>query len=164
MAIGCWGVCGLASADGPSDQQIFRVHVPQRVGLGDAESVVVTKRDPTDNDPQFSTQTFDVVSQTPAGAVVVFESQQVFRHRSHPAKRSDLRMRLDPPQASRWRVTQASDQTDYAAGRTIATVVAQSNQAGDARLCLRVELVDHPRPQTMTGDYETTVVATISAK
>lgn len=134
------------------------------MAIGSQADLAEIEHDDTSGDQRFDRQVFDVAAQTVSGAVVVFETQQTFTHTTQPSLRRDVRLRLSQAVASRWRLTRAEDRSDHAAGQLRASVSAESDHPGDARFFLHVDYIEQATSATAAGDYQTTIVATISAK
>ncbi|MCA9060830.1 MAG: hypothetical protein KDA85_20095, partial [Planctomycetaceae bacterium] len=104
-------------------------------------------------------------SNSVTGATVRLSTDQCFHHTTDSAYARDavLRVRrLTATSASQWRIDVSTDQTDHANGDETATVQLSSRAPGDAVIYLDVTFLTGDLATLKGGDYELTVVGTIS--
>ena len=96
---------------------------------------------------------------------MTFQTDHAFRNLAAPAYKRDaiLRLtRLQGPKKGGWTITVAQDQTDYAAGNEVATVSMSSTKDGMQIVRMEVEFITGNLATLPGGDYQLTVIGTIT--
>ena len=123
--------------------------------------------DGTNNDQPFGLQQWAIQDNDKKnGATVTFQTRTAFRNTtaSGTVKR-DARLSLSIARQNvggKWVVTQATDQTNYAAGDELAIVSATSTDMGDATFNIFVTFVTSDFSTMRAGTYSTTVIGTVT--
>ena len=157
-------VACLSCASAHAQDQTFRIRVPGVVSINASNHFEQIIHDETDGNQTFDWQYWQVACNNAAGAVLTFQTDQVFTHTANPAFKRDVRLRLRKNGAPRWTVTQNRDETDYAGGDEVAVVEAETNRASDGEFRLRVIFLEEQFANTLAGDYDMTITGTIVPK
>jgi len=133
----------------------------------DGPPLIIKVHDNTETDQQFGVQQWDVNCNSRRGATVDFQTLIAFRNGIlFPRSRRDARLDISLARSdarARWRITTATDETDYVNGDERATVSARSRRAGDATFNLNVTFITDDFSTLQAGNYITFVVGTITA-
>jgi hypothetical protein len=154
----------LSCASVKAQDQTLRIRVPGLLSINASNHFEQIIHDETDGNQRFDWQYWQVVCNNAAGAVLTFETDQVFTHTTNPAFKRDVRLRLRKSGAPRWTITTGTDQTDYAGGDEVAVVEAETNRAADGEFRLRVTFLEEQFVNTLSGDYDMTITGTIVPK
>ncbi len=103
-------------------------------------------------------------SQGFGGAVMSFDCaafESTLDSRSRVDVQLDLRVIRAPGDAD-WQVAKASDLSNVAAGDNGVNVMAATSDRGNAQFGVVVTFVNHDASMLISGDYETTLVGTIT--
>lgn len=155
---------GSAMAQTTASQK-FRVVVPTNISIV-APPLVSINHNETDANQVFPAQEWVVRGNSNAGLAVSFETQSAFTHTVDPNFKRNAIITLavgSTTGPAAWTVTKATDQTDYAASDENASVQASSNGVGRATLNVGLSFITDSFGTFASGDYETTVVGTVSA-
>lgn len=148
-----------------SGSQKFTVIVPTNIAIVPPADVTIT-HDQTENNQPFPPQPWTVRGNSLAGVTVSFSTTNAFVHTSDPSFVRNAQIGLSVGNTigpANWTVVQASDTTDFAANDGVATVQASSDGVGRATLNLNVSFVTDGFGSFAAGNYESTVVGTITA-
>ena len=159
------GFASLSFAQDPTASQKFRVIVPTSISITAPNEIEMT-HDQSDNDLSFPNQAWVVKANVLSGVTVGFAVQSPFVHTTDATFKRDARLSLAVNSSlgpATWTVTTASDQTDYANADDSASVVAESNGVGRATFDLAVQFITNDFGTFAAGNYETTVVGTVTA-
>lgn len=164
LTVGC---STIAMAQDATDSQKFRVRVPTSISIT-APTDVEINHDESDNDQAFPSQDWVVKANVLGGVLVAFEAQSPFTHTVDNSFKRDAKLTLSLGATlgpAEWTVTQATDTTDYQAGGDSlkAAVTASSNGVGRATFGLAVEFITDNYGTFAAGDYESTIVGTVTA-
>lgn len=133
--------------------------------VGPADTTI--RHDGTDNDQPFGLQQWEIRDNARRGATVTFETRTAFRNTTVAGTiKRDARLQMSIARqeaGGTWVVTQATDQTNYAAGDEFAIVSATSTGRGDAAFNLFVTFVTTDFSTLRAGTYSTTVIGTVTA-
>ncbi|QDV68504.1 hypothetical protein Poly24_22130 [Rosistilla carotiformis] len=157
-------------AEDAQDQQHYRMRVPGVVAINATNSLAHKIHDLTDANQIIDWQPWQVVCNSPAGAIATFETTQAFTHTTKPTVKRNAWLFLSRATGSfffpndAWQVTLAADETNYAAGDGVALVRAEVSAVKTANLHLRVVFLEENFADTIAGDYELTVIGTITPK
>lgn len=161
--------CTFASAGSVYAQttasQKFKVVVPTSISITAPDEVELT-HDETDGNQAFPQQLWIVKGNTLTGVTVSFTTQSAFTNVTDPTFKRNALIALSVGSSlgpATWSVTQASDQTNYALNDENAVVQASSNGVGRAVFNLAVTFITDTYGTFAEGDYETTVVGTVTA-
>jgi|CXWL01.1.fsa_nt_gi hypothetical protein len=143
---------------------MFQIRVPDMVAINASSQFEQIIHDQTDGNQTFAWQDWQAVCNDSDGAVLTFQTDQVFTNTTDPSYKRDVRLRLRKNGAPRWTVTQNQDTTDYAGGDEVAIVQAETNRASDGAFQLRVIFLEEQFVNTLAGDYDVTVTGTIAPK
>ncbi len=113
----------------------------------------------------FSNQLWFARTSSGTGSTVRFSTDHAFHHVSSPSFKRDARLRLtriSGTASARWRFDSFDDQTNYAAGDETATVQVSCQSPGNAVIFMNVYFVTGNLATLQGGQYEMTVVGTIS--
>lgn len=167
-----WGVAAAALLGGPlsvvaetTARQSFRVQVPTRLAITAPPAAAHAELRPDQTQVQIAPQTWEISANSPAGATVLFSTEQSFHHLDDDSIRRDAQLEVSIIRQSSsvaWSVTQAQAATAHQSGHETATVQVHSTQPGSAVLGLTVTFLQGDAATTPGGDYATTVVGTIT--
>ncbi|MEZ6090553.1 MAG: hypothetical protein R3C05_21540 [Pirellulaceae bacterium] len=146
-----------------TDSELFRVTVKPRMSIAAPTGTVSQFHDETDNNQNFPLQRWLVVSNHVAGATAVFETTQAFTHTVDSTYKRDASLSLSLVSGSTWNVTTPTATTAYASSDEVVSVAAESTGPGSAAFDLAVSLVEEAFADLAAGDYEMTVVGTLTA-
>lgn len=159
----CLGLSTSAQAQ-VNDSELFRVTVKSRLSIAAPTGTVSQFHDETDNDQSFPLQRWTVISNNVAGATAVFETTQAFTHTVDSTYKRDASLALALVSGTSWNVTTPTATTAYASSNEVVSVAAESSGPGSAAFDLAVSLVEETFADLAAGDYEMTVVGTLTAK
>lgn len=146
-------------------QQTFTVNVPANVSISAPVNATLT-HDETDNNQVFPSQSWVVKGNVLAGVNVVFATNQPFTHATDNTFKRNAKLdlaagaKLGP---ATWTVTKATDTTDYATNKLVASVTASSNGVGRSAFDLSVTFITDTFGTFAAGSYTTTVTGTVTA-
>lgn len=155
----------VAMAQGATDSQKFRVKVPTSISIT-APIEAQVDHDETDNDLSFPSQQWVVKANVLGGVMVAFEAQSPFIHTVDPTFKRDARLSLSLGATlgpAVWNITQPIAATDYANALPTAAVTASSSGVGRATFDLAVQFITDNYGTFAAGDYESTIVGTVTA-
>lgn len=145
--------------------QKFKVIVPANISITAPANVVIT-HDQTDNDQAFPPQQWTVRGNTLAGVAVSFSTQSPFVHTTDPTFKRDAQLSLGVGPTTgpaTWNITTASDATNYLNADDTATVTASSSGIGKAVFQVNMKFLTNGFGTFAAGDYESTVVGTVTS-
>ncbi|XZE53279.1 hypothetical protein SH139x_005014 [Planctomycetaceae bacterium SH139] len=148
-----------------TDTQKFRVVVPANISISPPAEVEIT-HDESESDQPFPQQQWLVKGNVLSGLSVSFATVTPFTHTTAPDFKRDARLNLAVAASlgpANWTVDQATDQTDYQASNLDAVVLASSDGVGRATFDLGVEFITDGFGSFAAGNYETTIVGTVTA-
>ncbi|SMP58289.1 hypothetical protein SAMN06265222_10633 [Neorhodopirellula lusitana] len=160
--------CSLVATQGKSqttDNQKFTVTVPGNISIVAPVDAALT-HDESDSNQAFPNQTWSVVGNNISGVSVAFTTATPFVHSTDPSYKRDVKLGLAVGTTSgpgTWTVTQALDTTDHANSDNEASVTASSNGTASASFNLAVNFITGTYGSFPSGNYETTVVGTVTA-
>ncbi len=161
MLVGPLGVMSERTA-----RQAFHVHVPPRLSIKappmEAHAVLL----PGEAQVALAQQTWNVTSNATSGATVQFSTERCFHHVFDSRIRRDAQLDvkiLDESRPGVWVVTQPNSVTHYDSGIEEASVQVVSSNSGTVSLGVTVTFLQGDSYSTPDGDYETTIVGTITA-
>lgn len=160
-----FAILPAASVLAQTGSQKFTVVVPTNISITPPADVTLT-HDETDNDQAFPVQQWEVFGNNQSGVSVNFTTNTPFIHTVDPSFERDAQLGLalnSNNGPATWTITQASDATDFGQSDTDATVAATSNGVGRANFDLSVTFVTDSFGTFAAGNYEMTVVGTVSA-
>jgi hypothetical protein len=158
----------VSDANGVSDTETFTVTAEAVLTVtAPAASAGITHAQ-TDANQAFTPQSWTVAQNGAEGASITFSTDQAFTHATETTFKRDAKLDLalaSSDTGSGWAVTVASDQTDYANATPdeVATVSADSTAPGDAAFNLTVTFVETDFSTLASGNYSTTITATITS-
>ncbi|TWT53977.1 hypothetical protein Pla22_16110 [Rubripirellula amarantea] len=144
--------------------QTFSVNVRSETFVEAPENVVMI-HDQSESNQVFPTQTWTVRGNLTTGMVVDFVLEAPFIHALDSSSKTDARLNASVRStqgSANWTVPISQDQTDINQNVNSANVRVQSDAVGMAEIDLNVELVETSQFVALPGNYETTVLATIS--
>ncbi len=145
--------------------QKFTVTVPKRVSITAPVAQTATLPDSSAN-LTFPAQTWQVRGNVVNGVAVTFVAQQPFTNTTDSSFVRDAKVTIAVAShtgPATWTVAgTGSAQTDFASAVNTATVSASSNKTGQAAFNLTVDFLTVDIAQVAAGDYETTVVGTVT--
>jgi hypothetical protein len=145
--------------------QRFVVHIPPKATIVAPQDMELV-HDGTDAPQQFPAQNWQVAGSFPSGLTVGFSTDGAFQNRKEAEVQRDVLLGLSvgaSAGAGSWVVVVAQDRSRYAVGDPTALVRAESDGPGRADLLLNVLFLTGDRRDLQPGDYELTVMATVSA-
>ncbi len=163
-SLACLTFGSLANA-ADTDSQSHTVTVPETLTIVAPVAQTLT-HDETDDAQVFGTQNWEVSANSATGVTVTFSTSTAFVHTTDSGYKRDAKLDLALNTSSgpgTWSVTTATDQTDYAATDESASVVAESDDAGNATFDLVVTFITDEYGVFAAGDYAMTVVGTVVA-
>ena len=158
-----FAVC-FSCASLQAQNQKHRIRVPGLLAINASNHFEQIIHDETDADQTFDWQFWQVVCNNSKGAVLTFETNQAFTHTTNPAIKRDVALLLEKVDGKKWKITTATDQTDYAGGDEVAIVEADTKKAADGEFRLRVTFLEESFVNTLAGDYDMTITGTIVPK
>lgn len=115
----------------------------------------------------FPEQVWNAKSNASRGCTVTLETATAFRHTLTPTSKRDATLTLSSVQRVKgpgaWTINIPTASTDIRRNREVARVRASSNGSGDGRIGLVVTFLTTAPGTLLEGDYQTTVVGTITA-
>lgn len=157
---------GSASfAMGQDASQNFRVKVPTSISITAPDAVEIN-HDESDNDQSFPAQSWVVKGNVIGGVTVSFVASTPFTHTTNAEFKRDAKLSLSlgaTAGPANWNISQATAETDYAGNSNTATVSASSDGVGRASFDLAVQFITDNYGTFAAGDYESTVVGTVTA-
>ena len=153
------------AAQAQNASQAFRVAVPSSLAIVAPVGQQLT-HDQTDNNQAFSKQRWTVKGNVSNGVVVTFVSATPFVHETNGTMRRDALLGLElagKTGPADWTVTKAADATNISGNDNDASVAASSNGVGRANFDLSVTFVTGEFGTFAAGNYNLTVVGTVSA-
>ena len=145
--------------------QTFRVVVRTNISITATELVEIT-HDESDADQSFPAQQWVVKGNVNEGVLVTFVAQTPFIHTVDDTFKRDARLSLAVASSvgpATWTVTEPTDETDYGTDVNTASVAATSDGVGRANFDLSVQFITDDFGTFAAGNYESTVVGTVSA-
>ena len=113
----------------------------------------------------FNNQQWQAVTLSGSGSTVRFTTDHAFRHATDFAYKRDARLQLTRiigTSSARWQFDTVTDTTNYAAGDETATVQISSRGPGVANISMNVIFMTGSLATLKGGQYDMTVVGTIS--
>ena len=165
-SVACFVMSSVAFAS-DTGNQTYTVTVPQTLSIVAPTATSIT-HDETDNNQAFSAQAWEVTANAASGVTVTFNTPTAFVHTTNSDYKRDARLALAVASSTGpgvWSVTTAIDETAYAASTpdNAASVVAASDDAGNAVLNLTVTFLTGDYGVFASGTYELTVTGTVVA-
>lgn len=155
----------MSSPVSGQDSALYRVHVSPFMQL-DAMTPNRTAVHPmTAGNVVFTSNRWFARSSSITGSTVRLSTDHAFQHVSNATQKRDARLTLTGMSGSSgagWHYNVVSDTTNYLAGDDIATVQVSSTAPGNALIMLRVDFITGTVSTMQQGNYELTVVGTIS--
>jgi hypothetical protein len=146
--------------------QTFTVTVPTSISITPPNSGVTLTHDATDNNQVFPPQAWIVRGNVGAGVNVNFTANAPFVHTENANFKRDLHLAVAVGASqgpAMWNVTEATDETDYAANKQAASVSVSSTGPGRANLNLTVSFITDEFGTFANGDYVSTITGTVAA-
>ena len=112
----------------------------------------------------FPEQRWNLVAPNPFGATVAVWSVEPFQNVNDRQIRVDAALDLATSGRGRksdWKIIAAYDRTDFGHGKSLAQVAAGS-EGGNGQVGITVSFLGHEQPFLAEGEYEATVIGTIS--
>ncbi len=112
----------------------------------------------------FPVQGWKLTAPNPFGATIAVWTIEPFRHVADPQIQVDAALNLSigvRGKPGSWQIIIPNDRTHFSSGRTMAHVVAGS-QGGNSEAGITVSFLGHEQPFVADGEYEATVVGTIT--
>lgn len=166
VAGGCLGVAGSCQGQVTASQQ-FCVEIASVLSLLPPAGPIAVIHDGSNADQPLATALWPCLANDSDGSTVTFSTLTGFVHTTIPTEVRDVRLTLSldtvAPGAG-WSVTTPTDQTDVGAAipDIVATVQAESTDAGSATFALDVEFITSDASTLLEGTYCTTIVGTIT--
>ncbi|MEZ6126538.1 MAG: hypothetical protein R3C49_25735 [Planctomycetaceae bacterium] len=153
-----------APAWGQSANQAFTIEVPQNLNLRPLAGPQTVTHPKTSADITFADNRWIAISNWRSGATVQFLTITPFRIVGKPQYARDVRLTLRPLMGlGSWTRDVITSQTDYLAGDNTSQVQLHCNRAGLAIIGLDVTFLTGNPATLVGGNYEVTVIGTISA-
>ncbi len=153
----------IASAQSAS--QGFRVVVPSSMAIVAPSGQILT-HDQTDSNQNFGRQRWTVKANVNNGVAVTFATNTPFIHETNSSMRRDAQLGLELAGTSgpaNWTLTTPADSTNIGSSDNDARVSASSNGVGKANFDLSVTFVTGEFGTFASGNYNLTVVGTVTA-
>lgn len=134
---------------------------PSIRAAGKTQSLTVVNPSQPANFPE---QGWHLNAPRPFGPTIVVWTIEPFRHVSDPQIQVDAALNLSIGKRGKdgnWKILMPQDRTHFPSGRTAAHVVAGS-QGGNGEAGITVSFLCHEQPFVADGEYEATVVGTIT--
>lgn len=144
----------------------FTVYVPPRMSLRALRPDQSTTHPETVGDVTFRNQLWWATTASSTGSTIRFTTDTCFVNQDRPGYLRDVRLqspRLFGNPSAGWGFDTPVDQTDYAAGDQQAQVQISGTGPGVALIFLDVTFITGDLATLAGGDYEVTVVGTITA-
>ena len=155
-----WVDAGIAN-----DDVIYKVHVPPDMQLKALGSSQTTTHPMTTGNVTFSNQRWQARTSSGTGSTVRFSSDHAFRNLSDSNYERDVRLQLTRivgTAGSGWRFDTTVDTTNYAAADETATVQVSCTRPGNSIIWMDVIFMTGNLATLKGGQYQMTVVGTIS--
>lgn len=152
-----------------ADLQLYKVVVTPRLELIAPKIWMIKAYPPGSGSANivFPAQIWRAKGNAVQGCTVTLETSTAFRHTTTPSSKRDARLDVSSVTAvsgtGTWNTTIASSTTDYRTGNETARVRVASNGTGESQIRLTVTFITGAPGNLQEGDYQTTVVGTISA-
>ncbi len=155
----------LTTSAAAQDNVRYRVHIAPHMeirALGQARSATHPM---TAANLTFNNQQWHAVTLSGTGSTVRFTTDHAFRHATDFSYKRDARLQLTRivgTSSARWQFDTVTDTTNYAAGDETATVQISSRGPGVANISMNVIFMTGSLASLKGGQYDMTVVGTIS--
>ena len=157
--------CATAATGMGQDSTSYSVTVPHYMRIDALQSAASANHPGTTADVTIANQVWFAASASPTGSTVQLTTDHAFHNVHNDSYRRDARLRLTRLMATlqaRWQFDTISDQTNYAAADEVATVQYSSRGPGIAYAWLDVTFLTGDLATLRGGDYQLTVIGTIS--
>lgn len=147
------------------DSNRYRVTVPHYMRIDALQPAASATHPGTSADVTLANQIWFAASASPTGATVQLTTDHAFHNVQNDSYRRDARLRLTRLMATRqarWQFDTITDQTNYIAADEVATVQYSSRGPGIAFAWLDVTFLTGDMATLRGGDYQLTVIGTIS--
>ncbi len=145
-------------------RRTFVVHVPPRVSIQSPANAPIMILPPSQARVEFAQQDWEMATNSHSGATIQFVTEHSFHNQTDVRRDAQLELKLlSQSKYGTWKVVRPSDATNHEIGREAATVQVSSISPGSAVVGLTVTFLPGSALSTPSGDYETTVVGTITA-
>lgn len=158
---------GETSLGDTSARQNFVVRVPARIQIAAPATQVHAESSTNQSGVAFESQSWELSSNMRSGATVQFMTEHYFQHVDHPEIVRDAQLEImlwHQSSPGAWTVTTGKSATSYQSGIHTATVQARSSRPGRAKIGLTVTFLPDNVMFTPPGEYQTTIVGTITAE
>lgn len=148
-----------------ADDTVYTVHVSPFMQI-DAMTADRTATHPlTTGNISFTNNRWFARTSSGTGSTVRFSTDHAFQHVASPSSQRDARLTLTSlagNSSARWQYDVVTDTTNYAAGDGTATVQVSSRAPGTAIINMRVDFLTGTPSTLRQGQYQMTVIGTIS--
>ncbi|MBL8813573.1 MAG: hypothetical protein JNM43_25635 [Planctomycetaceae bacterium] len=148
-----------------ADDTVYTVHVSPFMQI-DAMTADRTATHPlTAGNVSFTNNRWFARTSSGTGSTVRFSTDHAFQHVASPSSQRDARLTLTNMvgnSSGRWQYDVVTDVTNYAAGDGTATVQVSSRAPGTAIITMRVDFLTGTASTLRQGQYQMTVIGTIS--
>jgi hypothetical protein len=169
IIVGAIAICAVVGFRVHADTkatQGFQVIVPTTISITAPPTTAVITHDRSNNNQTFPAQNWVVRGNIPNGVHVTFSTSSAFVNTLDKTSKRNVQLGLgvDSTQGpGHWKVSQATDTTNYLANDEIAQVAAISTGAGSANFNVSVTFVTENFDLFTAGNYEVTVLGTVAA-
>jgi hypothetical protein len=151
-------------ASGQSEDTTYTVTVPVNMSLRPLQGPRSSDHPNTSGNITFTNSSWLAYTASTTGSTVVFKAETPFKVVSNPTLQRDVRLLVKQPFGSGgWVRTVTTSQTDYAAGDLNAEVAVSSSGPGFAFIFVNVTFLTGDLNTLTGGDYELTLVGTITS-
>lgn len=154
----------VSTASGQSVDNTYTVDVPVSMSLRPLQGSRSTSHPNTNGNITFRNSSWLAYTASTTGSTVVFKTETPFQVASAPSEQRDVRLVVRQPFGSGgWSRTVRRSQTDYVGGDLDAQVSVSSSGPGFAFIFVNVTFLTGDINTLTGGDYQLTLVGTITA-
>lgn len=162
LILGLWSLLGPVLAQ---DNTLYTVHVGPEMQLRALGGPRTATHPMTAANVTFANQNWQAKTSSGTGSTVQFQSDHAFHNPPNAIYKRDVRLQLTQisgTASSGWQFDTVADTTNYAAGDETATVEVSCRRPGNAIIKMNVIFITGNLATLMGGQYQMTVVGTIS--
>ena len=148
-----------------NDNAVYKVHIAPDMQLRALGPARTTTHPMTAGNVSFNNQLWSARTSSATGSTVTFSSDHAFHNQSDVNYKRDARLQLTRivgTSSSGWQFDTVTDTTNYAAADETATVQVSCRRPGNATIWLNVSFLTGNLATLKGGQYQMTVVGTIS--
>lgn len=159
------GMLLWAPANAANDNALYKVHISPFMQIQALGPDRVATHPMTAGNVNFNNQLWSARTSSATGSTVTLSSDHAFHNLADPNYKRDVRLQLTQmyvTTSSGWQFDTVVDTTNYAAADETATVQVSCRRPGNATIWLNVSFLTGNLATLKGGQYQMTVVGTIS--